>query len=100
LNLAFSGTKPIDAALKSYDTRQFEKLKPMFDYTVHLAMLQALPDEVQSMLPMVAEDPLATSAFIGAFMGSVPLESVFSPALMNRFADDVVRGQQENRHVA
>jgi flavin-dependent dehydrogenase len=100
LDLAFSGTKPVDDALTSYDTRQFEKLKPMFDYTVHLAMLQALPEEVQSMLPMVAKDPVATSAFIGAFMGSVPLDVVFSPGLMDRFADDVLRGQQENRHVA
>jgi flavin-dependent dehydrogenase len=90
----------IDQAAAQYDQRQFQILKPMFDYTVHLAMLQALPDEMQQMLPMVAADANATSAFIGAFMGSVPLEQVFPPSLLNRFSADVERAQQENRNVA
>ena len=97
---AFAGTKELDAALRDYDSRQFEKLKPMFDYTVHLSMLQPLPDEVQAMLPQVAQAPMAISAFIGAFMGSVPLDLVFSPELLERFAQDVVRGQEENRNAA
>ena len=100
LNSAFVGDKPLDAALADYDRRQFELLKPMFDYTVHLAMLQPLPEQIQGMLPLVAEDPAATSAFIGAFMGSVPLEQVFPRELLERFAADVERGKEESRYVA
>ena len=100
LNLAFSGEKTVDAATTCFDERQMALLKPMFDYTVHLAMLQALPKEVVGMLPMLVDNAEATSAFIGAFMGSVPLESVFGPQLMQRFAADVEYCGQENRRVA
>ena len=80
-------------AAKRYDERQFAQLKPMFDYTVHLAMLQPLAPEVQTILPAVVNDPQATSAFIGAFLGSVPLDQVFPPALTQRFASDVANQQ-------
>ena len=100
LDLALRGEKQLDAAVANYDGRQFDLLKPMFDYTVHLAMLQQLPDEVAQMLPQIATDPAATSAFIGAFMGSVPLGQVFPPHLLERFAADVERGHEENRRVA
>lgn len=100
LRLAFAGDKSVDEAVANYDRRQFDRLKPMFDYTVHLAMLQPLPDEVRAMLPAVAADPAATSAFMGAFLGSVPLDAVFSPDLIDRFAADVERGQQEVRNAA
>jgi flavin-dependent dehydrogenase len=97
---SFNGEQSVDAAVSAYDKRQFEHLKPMFDYTVHLAMLQPLPDAIVGMLPQVAADPTATAAFIGAFMGSVPLGEVFPPELLAQFAHDVERGQEEVRCVA
>ncbi len=100
LGMAFSGDKPVDEALAAFDQRQFDVLKPMFDYTVHLARLQPLPEQVQSMLPRVAQDSTATSAFIGAFMGSVPLDQVFPPELLEQFAADVERGKEDSRYVA
>jgi flavin-dependent dehydrogenase len=100
LDLAFRGDKPISAALEQYDQRQFMLLKPMFDYTVHLAMFQPLPEEVDQMLPQIAADPAATSAFIGAFMGSVPLDQVFPPHLIDLFANDVARGHAQQLRVA
>ncbi len=100
IGLALAGDRPMDVALEAYDRRQFEQLKGMFDYTVHLAMLQPLPEQVVGMLPAVQNDGALTSAFIGAFMGSVPLDEVFPPELLNRFAADVERGHEENRRVA
>jgi flavin-dependent dehydrogenase len=100
LSAGFAGEKDLDEALADYDRRQFDALKPMFDYTVHLSMLQPLPDDVQQMLPLIKDDPQAVSAFIGAFMGSVPLDQVFPPHILDLFASDVVRGQEENRRVA
>jgi 2-polyprenyl-6-methoxyphenol hydroxylase-like FAD-dependent oxidoreductase len=97
LNQAFAGDKEVDTALADYDARQFDALKPMFDYTVHLAMLQPLPDGVPQMLQQAANDPVATGAFIGAFLGSVPLNLVFPEPILQLFADDVARGQQEVR---
>ncbi len=100
IDAALSGQKTLDQALTDYDRRQFEVLKTMFDYTVHLAMLQPLPEQVAAMLPAVQNDAAMTSSFIGAFMGSVPLDAVFPPELLARFAADVERGQEENRRVA
>lgn len=89
LKLAFSGEKEIDQALSDYDNCQFNILKPMFDYTLHLALLQPLHQDIAKMLPMVKDDPVATSAFLGAFMGSVPLDKVLPPHLIETFANDV-----------
>ncbi len=97
LTQAFAGDKEVDAALADYDARQFDALKPMFDYTVHLAMLQPLPEGVPQMLQQAANDPIATGAFIGAFLGSVPLDQVFPEPILQLFADDVARGQEELR---
>ncbi len=100
ISSSLGGDKSMDTALADYDRRQFECLKGMFDYTVHLAMLQPLPEQVAGMLPAVQADAAMTSAFIGAFMGSVPLEAVFPQELLAQFAADVERGHEENRHVA
>jgi len=100
LCLAFEGDKHIDRAVADYDQRQFDRLKPMFDYTVHLAMLQPLPPLMQQMIPQIVDNPEAIGAFIGAFMGSVPLNAVFPPELLDQFANDVTRGQEEKRRVA
>ena len=99
LGRALAEGRSVDTAAAAYDRRQFEALKPMFDYTVHLAMLQPLPAEIQAMLPVIADDPKAVGSFIGAFLGSVPLEAVFPPNLIQRFADDAARGQKETAHV-
>lgn len=89
MDLALRGEKQMDIALKDYDERQSQMLRAMFNYTVHLATLQPLPAEVAGMLPQVAQDDNAISAFIGAFLGSVPLEQVFPPQILSQFAADV-----------
>ena len=100
LHQAFSGSKPLDSALADYDSRQFQQLKPMFDYTVHLSRLQPVAPELAEMLPSVIGNDEAIGAFIGAFLGSVPLDTVFPPSLINRFAADVHHAELEVRRVA
>ena len=97
---AFGGERSLDDAVQRYHARQFQQLKPMFDYTVHLAKLQPLAPEVQQMLPMVMDNPQAIAAFIGAFLGSVPLDQVFPPTLLERFERDVAEAEAEQRQVA
>jgi flavin-dependent dehydrogenase len=99
LNQSFQGGKDLMTALADYDRRQFQLLKPMFDYTVHLSRLQPLPSQVEAMLPAVQSSASATGAFIGAFMGSVPLDQVFPAQLLSEFAADVDRCHEENRGV-
>ena len=85
LNEAFTGAKTVDDAVADYDARQHAELRPMFDYTVHLAKLQPMPDVARQLLHHAASDPLATAAFLGAFVGSVPLDAVFPPAVLDAF---------------
>jgi len=95
---ALGGNQSIDQATANYDARQLQLLRPMFDYTVHLATLQPLPAELSAMLPVLAQEPAAASAFIGGFIGSVPIQDVMPPQLMKRFADDVTRTTMENQN--
>lgn len=92
LNKALGGEKDIDAALADYDARQLEVLKPMFDYTVHLSMFKPIPEQIEQMMPVIMNDPMATAGFLGAFMGSVPLDAVFPPELIEGYAADVAAG--------
>jgi len=89
LGAAFEGDKPIHLALSSYDLRQVEQLKPMFDYTVQFARLQPLSSPARAMLAAAAHDQAATSAFIGAFIGSVKLRDVFPAEIIEGFSQTV-----------
>ena len=97
---AFRGEQSLDEASAKYDHRQYEKLKPMFDFTVHMAMLEVPSAELQAMLPVVATNPEATSAFFGAFLGSLALADVFPPQLIDLFAADVARSEGDARRAA
>lgn len=93
LTAAFAGEKTIDQAGADYDARQYAQLKPLFDYTVHLAKLQPMPADVQAMIPLIQDDATAIGAFIGAFIGSVPMDQVFPPHILEVFANDVANGK-------
>lgn len=97
---AFGGRKPVDQALADYDARQFAQLKPMFDYTVHLAMMPTASPELVAMLPTLMSDAEARATFMGAFLGAVPLNQAFPATMIERFAADVARAQQEQTLVA
>ncbi|MFP6654910.1 MAG: NAD(P)/FAD-dependent oxidoreductase [Myxococcota bacterium] len=89
LGAAFKGEKPLPLALASYDRRQLESLKPLFDYTVHLAQLEPLPPVMRQMLTSIADDQPAINAFIGAFIGSVELSEVFPSEMLEGFEQTV-----------
>ena len=103
LGVALAGDKPLHLALSSYDHRQVEQLKPMFDYTVHFAQLQPLGSPTRAMLSFMAQDQGAINAFIGAFIGSVQLSDVFPAEMIEGFAHTVRKlaaAQEGMRHVA
>ena len=89
LGASFAGQKSQDLALASYDQRQVELLKPLFDYTVYLAQLEPFPEPLQEMLAAMVSDQSAINAFIGAFIGSVPLDAVFPAEVVEGFAQTV-----------
>jgi len=103
LGAAFAGEKPLHLALSSYDQRQVEQLKPMFDYTVHLAQLEPPSAGARKMLMALAQDQGTVDAFLGAFIGSVQLKDVFPAEMIEGFSRTVTRlasAQEKIRDVA
>jgi 2-polyprenyl-6-methoxyphenol hydroxylase-like FAD-dependent oxidoreductase len=102
LSLAFTSDKTVDRAVAEYDARQYELLRPMFDYTVFLSQLQPFPDEMRAMIAALPGNQPAINAFLGAFLGSVPLDAVFPPHALEDFStlvDAHHAAGQETRHV-
>lgn len=89
LNPALAGDGPLHLALGRYEHRQFEELKPMFDYTVDLARLVPHSDEQRDLLAGLASNPEAVNAFIGSFIGSVPIRDVFPQEMRDQFTRGV-----------
>lgn len=100
LTPALAGDSPLHLALGRYEQRQFQQLKPMYDYTVDLARLIPFSLEQRQLLAALTTSPEAVDAFIGAFIGSVPLENVFPPETLGGFArvvDDLARTRETQR---
>lgn len=100
LNPVLSGDGPLHLALGRYEQRQFARLKPMYDYTVDLARLIPFSPEQRQLLTALTASPEAVDAFIGSFIGSVPLEQVFPPETLGGFArvvDDLARTRETQR---
>lgn len=83
----------LDEAAASYDRRQFKRLKPMFDYTVHQAMIRPATPQSLTRFSQAAADPDLSNRFLGAFIGSVPLDVAFKDEVLQGFA---ARVQQAN----
>ena len=80
LNAAFAGSSSLDDALRDYDLRRTEAIRPLFEFNAQLATLQPPPPELADMLASLANDQIATDRFLGAISGTVPLHDVL-PAL-------------------
>lgn len=89
LGSALAGDKSLKDALASYDERQFEQFKPMFDFTVALARLQPFPPPARELLAGLRDSQDSIDAYLGAFVGSVPLDRVYPPSMLQGFAQGV-----------
>ena len=72
LNAAFAGSSSLDDALRDYDLRRTEAIRPLFELNAQLATLQPPPPELASL----ANDQIATDRFLGAISGTIPLQDV------------------------
>ena len=85
LNAAFAASSSLDEALRDYDLRRTEAIRPLFELNAQLATLQPPPPELADHLASLADDQSATDRFLGAISGTVALHAALpAPAARSR----------------
>lgn len=94
---ASDDSSAVDEAAAIYDRRQFKRLKPMFDYTVHQAIVRPSTEQSLARFSQAAADPELSNRFLGAFIGSVPLDVAFPDEVLQGFAAKVAEANDERQ---
>ncbi len=84
LDDGWSGRRPLDAALADYQSRRDQRVKPMYDFTCGLAMLEPPPPHMQQLFAALHHNQEATNEFYSAITGARPLPSFMNPENLER----------------
>jgi flavin-dependent dehydrogenase len=71
LHAGFTGQRPLEAALASYERRRHAASKPAYDFTLDAARLRPFSGEEVALLHALAHHPAAASQFFGTLTGVV-----------------------------
>jgi 2-polyprenyl-6-methoxyphenol hydroxylase-like FAD-dependent oxidoreductase len=78
LTAAFSGERSFDAALSAHESARNERVRPMYEFTEHLATLEPPPPEMQALFGALRGKQEATNAFLSAITGAIPIADFMS----------------------
>jgi flavin-dependent dehydrogenase len=76
----FSGRKPLETALRGYEYRRNQALKPLYDFIVDHAAMEPFDDAFQDVLAAMRGNQDAINQFFGVIQNTVPWDEFFSPA--------------------
>ncbi|NJO24373.1 MAG: FAD-dependent monooxygenase [Sphingomonadales bacterium] len=79
LDKALSGKQPFDAAMSVYQCTRDARVKPMYDFTCHLATLEPPPPETQQLFAAVHGNQKAMDAFVRMNAGTISPAEFFAP---------------------
>lgn len=79
LDRSFSGAHPFEDAMAEYQRRRDARVKPMYDFTCELAMLQPPPQEMQQLLATVHGNQNAMDDFARMNAGTISPAEFFAP---------------------
>ncbi|RIK35197.1 MAG: oxidoreductase [Chloroflexi bacterium] len=91
LGEAYSGVKPLDAALADFAARHMECSMPLFEATCQFATLQPPPPEMQQLLGALLGNQPATDQFFGTIVGTVPMHEFYAPENLERIMQAAAR---------
>ena len=100
-----SGKGAFEELLDAHETARNERVRPMYEFTSHLATLEPPPPEMQALFAALRYNPDATNAFLSAITGAIPLSDFMSSENLGRImaaAKDVefpASGMSGVRHV-
>jgi 2-polyprenyl-6-methoxyphenol hydroxylase-like FAD-dependent oxidoreductase len=84
LSLALSGDGTFEDRLAAHEAARNERVRPMYEFTTHLAALEPPPPEMQALFGALYGNQDATNAFLSAITGAIPLTDFMSPDNIGR----------------
>ena len=73
-----SGHGAFDELLAAHESARNERVRPMYEFTTHLAALEPPPPEMQALFGALRGNQDATNAFLSAITGAIPLSDFMS----------------------
>jgi 2-polyprenyl-6-methoxyphenol hydroxylase-like FAD-dependent oxidoreductase len=73
-----------DTALAAHETARNERVRPMYEFTSHLAELEPLPPPMQALFGALRGNQDAINAFLSAITGAIPLQEFMSDENLGR----------------
>ncbi len=70
---AFSGAGAWDDLLADYEAARNARVRPMYEFTTHLAALAPPPPDMRALFGALRGNQQATNAFLSAITGAIPL---------------------------
>ncbi|MGB2717212.1 MAG: NAD(P)/FAD-dependent oxidoreductase [Vicinamibacterales bacterium] len=78
LSCALSGNGTFEERLAAHEKARNERVRPMYEFTTHLAALESPPPEMQALFGALRGNQDATNAFLSAITGAIPLTEFMS----------------------
>jgi flavin-dependent dehydrogenase len=79
-----SGQKPMDTALRGYEFRRNQALKPLYDFIVDHAAMEPFDDAFQDVLAAMRGNQDAINQFFGVIQNTISWDEFFSPSNLSR----------------
>src|SRR5262245_41359044 len=84
LDDGWSGRRQLDDALVDHQTSRDKRVKALYDFTCHLALLEPPPPHMQQLFTALRGNQGATNQFYSAITGSRPLPTFMNPENIDR----------------
>ena len=78
LSQVLSGHGAFDTLLAAHESARNERVRPMYEFTTHLAALEPPPPEMQALFGALRGNQDAINAFLSAITGAIPLSEFMS----------------------
>jgi 2-polyprenyl-6-methoxyphenol hydroxylase-like FAD-dependent oxidoreductase len=78
LHAGLSDNSVFDDRLAAHESARNERVRPMYEFTTHLAALEPPPPEMRALFAALHGNQDATNAFLSAITGAIPLSDFMS----------------------
>jgi 2-polyprenyl-6-methoxyphenol hydroxylase-like FAD-dependent oxidoreductase len=92
LDAGWSGRRDLDAALAAHQEKRDRRMKPLYEFTCQLALLEPPPPPMQRLFLALRDNQEATNEYFSAITGSSSLPAFMSPANLERIVAGVELG--------
>jgi 2-polyprenyl-6-methoxyphenol hydroxylase-like FAD-dependent oxidoreductase len=84
ITTAWANLGTLEEGLAAHEAARNERVRPMYEFTSHLAALEPPPAEMRALFGALHGNQAATNAFLSAITGAIPLADFMSDANLRR----------------